>query len=306
MENIIAKVLTGEATQEEIKFVENWKIENQLEFDSYKKAYSANIFESEKFSDTIFKEKISTLNTSHQATFLSRNSMLFKIAAVFIGIAMIGSLYFYNKSLNVTFTNSEGSLVHITLPDNSIITLANNSTIKYSKGWFGNFNRNVELTGKAYFEITKSTTHTFVVVTSKMDVTVLGTKFAVNELSDKTQVVLTEGKVSLSGPAIKSELIITKPGSQVIVNNQVIITNDVVDQNLYTSWLNNKVHFSSCTVSQVINMLYNSYNIEVELDNPELLNKKLFGSAPSDNPELIVEALSHILNTNLVSGNPRN
>jgi ferric-dicitrate binding protein FerR (iron transport regulator) len=139
-----------------------------------------------------------------------------------------------------------------------------------------------------------------------MDVTVLGTKFAVNELSDKTQVVLTEGKVSLSGPAIKSELIITKPGSQVIVNNKVIITNNVVDQNLYTSWLNNKVHFSSCTVSQVINMLYNSYNIEVELDNPELLNKKLFGSAPSDNPELIVDALKHILNTNLVSGKPRN
>ena len=306
MENIIAKVLAREATQEEIRIVENWEIENQLEFDSYKKAYSANIFESEKFSDTVFKEKISTLNTSRQATFLSRNSILFRIAAVFIGIAMIGSLYFYSKSLNITFTNGEGSLAHITLPDNSIITLANNSTIKYSKGWFGNFNRNVELTGKAYFEITKSTTHTFVVVTSKMDVTVLGTKFAVNELSDKTQVVLTEGKVSLSGPAIKSKLIISKPGSQVIVNNQVIITNDVVDQNLYTSWLNNKVHFSSCTVSQVVNMLYNSYNIEVELDNPELLNKKLFGSAPSDNPELIVEALSHILNTNLVSGKPRN
>ncbi len=306
MENIIAKVLAREATQEEIKFVENWKIENQLEFDSYKRAYSTNIFESEKFSDTIFKEKISTLDISHRATFLNRNSMIFRIAAVFIGIAMIGSLYFYSKSLNITFTNSEGSLAHITLPDNSIITLANNSTIKYNKGWFGNFNRNVELTGKAYFEIAKSTTHTFVVVTSKMDVTVLGTKFAVNELSDKTQVVLTEGKVSLSGPAIKSELIITKPGSQVIVNNHIIITNDVVDQNLYTSWLNNKVHFSSCTVSQVINMLYNSYNIEVKLDNPELLNKKLFGSAPSDNPELIVDALSHILNTNLVSGKPRN
>jgi len=305
MENIIAKVLTGEATQEEIKLVENWKIENQLEFDSYKRAYSANIFESEKFSDTIFKEKISTLNTSHQATFLSRNSMLFRIAAVFIGLAMIGSLYFYSNSLNVTVTNDTGNLAQIILPDGSDVTLADNSTIKYNKGWFGNFNRNVELSGKAYFKITKSETHKFIVFTSKLDVAVLGTRFTVNELSDKTQVVLTEGKVSLTGPAISNSLVISKPGSQVIVNDKVIITNDLVDQDLYTSWLNNKIYFSSCTVSQVINMLFNSYDIEIELNNPELLNKKLFGSAPSDDPELIVDALSHILNTNLVSGKPR-
>lgn len=304
MENIITKVLAGEANKDEIKFVESWKKENQLEFDNYQKAYSVNIFESKEFGDTIFKEKVSILNTSAEITFVSNNSMIFRIAAVFIGIAMIGSLYFYSKSLNITNTNNTGNLAFITLPDGSGITLSDNSTIKYNKGWFGGFNRNVELSGKAYFEIAKSNTHKFVVITSKLDVTVLGTKFTVNELSNKTQIVLTEGKVSLGGPALTTSLIISEPGSQVIVNNKVILKNNIVDQSLYTAWLNNKIHFNNCTVSQVINMLYNSYNIEVELDDPKLQNKKLFGSAPSDNPELIVSALSHILNTKLVTSKP--
>jgi len=306
IENIIAKVFAGEATQDEIKFIDNWKKENQLEFDSYQNAYSVNIFESKEFDNTIFKKNISVLTIPAKTTFIDSNSMILKIAAIFIGIVMIGSLYFYSNSLNVTVTNYTGNLAQVLLPDGSDVTLANSSTIKYNKGWFGNFNRNVELSGKAYFEITKSKVHKFVVVTSKLEVTVLGTKFTVNELSDKTQVVLTEGRVSLSGPAIPNSLIISKPGSQVIVNDHIIITNDLIDQNLYTSWLNNKIYFSKCSVSQVINMLYNSYNIEIELDNPELLNKKLFGSAPSDNPELIVDALSHILNTNLVSGKTHN
>jgi ferric-dicitrate binding protein FerR (iron transport regulator) len=306
MENIIAKVLAGEATQKEVKFVENWKKENQLEFDKYNKAYSINIFESKKFSDTIFKEKTSTLKTTPSRLHLNQNSFILKIAAVFIGIAMIGSLYFYSKSLNVTYTNNRDELAHIVLPDNSSITLAHSSTIKYNKGWFGNFNRKVKLTGKAYFEITKSKVHTFEVLTAQMDVTVLGTKFTVNELSDKTQVLLTEGKVSLTGPAIVTNLVISKPGSQVIVDNNSILKHNIVDNELYVAWLNNKIHFNNCSVSQVINMLYNSYNIELVVDNPELQNKKLFGSAPSDDPELIVDALSYILNTKLVSGKPSN
>ena len=60
--------------------------------------------------------------------------MLFRIAAVFIGLAMIGSLYFYSNSLNVTVTNDTGNLAQIILPDGSDVTLADNSTIKYNKG----------------------------------------------------------------------------------------------------------------------------------------------------------------------------
>lgn len=305
VENIIAKVLAGEATKDEIDFIDNWKNENPIEFNEYSKSYSIDLFESKKFDDSIFNEKIVTSNTSAKRTFINYNNILFKIAAVFMGLALIGSLYFYNQSLEITTTNQNTELAYVKLPDGSLITLAKNSTVNYNKGWFNNFNRSVELSGKAYFEITKNDGRKFVVKTSNLDVTVLGTRFTVNELSNKTQFILTEGKVKLSGSAINETLIIDKPGNQVVVNNHKILLNEMVDQSLYSSWLNNKIYFNSCTVNEVVNMLYDSYNIKIEIDKPELKNRKLFGSAPTDDPELIVEALSQILDTKLVTGKPR-
>jgi len=304
IENNIAKVLANEATHDEIKIVEDWKNENQTKYNNYKRAFSANIFESTKFGKKVFNERVAESNISKTTYIRLNTSVLYKIAVVFFGLAIIGSLYFYNKSLTIVFTNSNNSLAYITLPDNSQVTLAPESIIKYKKGWFNTFNREVELVGKAYFEISKSKVNTFIVSTSKLSVTVLGTKFMVNELDNKTQIVLSEGKVSLKGSAIKTNLIIDKPGSQVIVNKKNVLINDVVDNELYASWLNNKIHFNNCTVNQVINMLYNSYDLRIELSNKELGSKRLFGTAPSDDPELIVDALSHILNTNLVTQTP--
>lgn len=305
IEKIISKVLAGEATQEEMDFVEAWRKENQIEFDEYHKAYSLDIFELKKFDNSIFKKRIKASNTSFSKTFLNYTSIAFKIAAVFIGLALIGSLYVYNQSLEITTTNQNNELAYVELPDGSVITLSKNSTVNYNKGWFNNFNRSVELVGKAYFEISKNDGRKFVVNTSKLSVTVLGTKFTVNELSNKTQFVLTEGKVKLRGTAIKETLIIDKPGNQIVVNNDKILLNEMVDQSLYSSWLNDKIYFNNCTVNQVVNMLYDSYNIKIEIDKPELKNRKLFGSAPTDDPELIVEALSQILNKKLVTGKAR-
>jgi len=304
MENNIAKVLANEATHDEIKIVEDWKNKNQAKYNNYKRAFSANVFESTKFGKKVFNEKV-TESIEQRSTSIQLNiSVLYKIAVIFLGLAIIGSLYLYNRSLTIIFTNSDNNLAYITLPDNSQVTLAPKSTIKYKKGWFNNFNRDVELVGRAYFEISKSKVNTFTVSTSKLSVTVLGTKFMVNELDNKTQVVLSEGKVSLKGSAIKTNLIIDKPGSQVIVNSNSVLVNNIVDKELYASWLNNKIHFNNCTVYQVINMLYNSYDFQIELNNKELGSKRLFGTAPSDDPRLIVDALSHILNTNLVIQTP--
>lgn len=304
-ENIIAKVLAGEATQDEIEYIDGWRKENPTEYAEYHKAYSLNIFESIKFDDSIFNEKIAASNMSIKRTIVNYTSIISKIAAVFMGLALIGSLYLYNQSLEITTTNLDSKLAYVELPDGSLITLAENSTIHYNKGWFNNFNRRIELVGKAYFKIAKKDGRKFIVRTSKLEVTVLGTRFTVNELSNKTQFILTEGKVKLSGAAIHETLIVDKPGNQVVVNNNRVLLNEMVDQSLYSSWLNNKIYFNNCTVDQVVNMLYDSYDIHIELNNSELNNKKLFGSAPSDDPRLIVEALSQILDTKLVAGKPR-
>ena len=50
LENSLAKYFYGEVSPEEQKLVESWKMENQIEFENYRKAFSLNIFSEQKFS----------------------------------------------------------------------------------------------------------------------------------------------------------------------------------------------------------------------------------------------------------------
>ena len=112
LENTLAKYFSGEAGSEEQKRIENWKAENQKEFENYRKAYSLNPFSEQQFS-TENKAQEVILRAELKKAITTKNTyrMWFRIAAVFIGLMAVGVLSnFYNSSLtyNHINTNSQG------------------------------------------------------------------------------------------------------------------------------------------------------------------------------------------------------
>ncbi len=303
IEIILAKYFAGEANSSETDFVNNWKTENNVAFDSFSKAYHANIFYSKPFSVTESKkqriiEKV-TPNDVQQQNRRYIGVVVRRIAAIFIGLLVIASALWYNNSLNHTINNYEKQISVVQLPDGSTIQLNLGSTIKYKESWFSGFNRKVYLNGKAYFTVSKNPDNPFTVHTTQLDVTVLGTQFTVNQIGDQTQFLLSEGKVLLEGAAFENNMLLDKSGQQIIIKGDAIVKNNMVNNNLYSSWTKNKIYFNDCTVKDVLTMLQDSYNINTAVNNPEYLNKKLFGSTPCDDPTLIIKALSHILGTDI-------
>ncbi|NOX45716.1 MAG: DUF4974 domain-containing protein, partial [Chlorobi bacterium] len=69
---------------------------------------------------------------------------------------------------------------------------------------------------------------------------------------------------------------------------------DVVNKNLYFSWMEEKLHLNNCTVGEAIEYLNDSYNLKILFADDKPLNKQLYGSAPSDNPDLIMQAIALI------------
>ncbi len=157
------------------------------------------------------------------------------------------------------------------------------------------------MSGRAFFHVTKDAAHPFNVYAGEITVTVLGTRFTVNELNSHTQVFLTEGKVRVESEISKRKFVITKPGEQVIVDKKGELFHNRINPALYASWKANKVHFNNCTVKEVVQFLDDSYGVEVNITDKSMLNRKLFGSAPTDDEELIIKALSQILQTNIES-----
>ena len=84
----------------------------------------------------------------------------------------------------------------VLLSDGSRVWLNSNSSITYPET-FSKSERNVQLTGEAYFEVSHDSLHPFRVQTNNIQVKVLGTSFNVRSYSSEknTETTLVEGKV---------------------------------------------------------------------------------------------------------------
>ncbi|MEY4003634.1 MAG: hypothetical protein RIT07_1676, partial [Bacteroidota bacterium] len=83
------------------------------------------------------------------------------------------------------------------MPDGSEVTLNSNSRLSYDAE-FSNHNRHITLSGQAHFEVKKNELLPFVVQSSHVNVTVLGTGFTVADYPSETpSVEVAHGRVQV-------------------------------------------------------------------------------------------------------------
>jgi len=299
---LLAKYFSNECSNNEVSLIEDWKRQHPQEFNQALEAFNSKLFYSKSYNaeNTLADFR---LKTKTEKISFWQNRQYLTLAASFIGLLLVVSGLWYDNSLKHEILNESEGISLVKLPDGSTIQLNQGSSISYKDSWFSGFNRNITLKGKAFFDIAKNPNQEFTVTTRQINVTVLGTQFMLNQKGNRTQFVHKEGKVRLEGTAIENTILVSKPGQQIIVENNEIVTNNIVDNNLYVSWTNEKIHFDGCSVEQVLQMLDDSYGLKTEVIDREFLQKQLMGSAPSDDPELIVRALSQILESEIIIKN---
>jgi len=303
--NLVIKYLAKEElTSDEFELVRYLKESNNEEFEEISLAYDINIFSNLNFDtkaglhnvNVKLKEKHSSI---HSLSFYQQ--VWFKVAASILLLISIGILGGTQYHWNINLINNTAQLQNIQLPDGSELILDKNATIQYSRTLFNEFSREVSLSGRAHFHITKNPNQAFIVHNPMIDVQVLGTQFTINQANDLTQIILEEGIIKLDGDQLESAILMGKAGSQVILNETGIIKENIVSSNLYASWTEERLSFKQCTVEEVFQFLEDSYGIDVAVDDSSKLNRTLYGSAPSDDPHLIIHAINKILNTEIES-----
>lgn len=307
--NILIRYLAGEKLnpleQEEFKQLKELYAD---EFKEIEQAYHANIFSSIHFDSKAAFEKIQSKIRNEKAAqkipFYQQN--WFKVAASFIilfGSAL--SILFFAK-WNIEVKNDTASLMRIELPDGSDLCLDKEATITYKTGFLHQFDRQVMMSGRVEYHVCKQSGDKFTVHTRENTVTVLGTIFTINEENNQTQVVLNEGKIILNGTNAINNIILDHEGEQIIFNDQEIIKNNMVPTQLYSSWTEKKIVFNDCNVQEILSFLSDSYQVEASIQDSSLLSNPIFGSAPSDDPHLIIKALGEILKTDIKARNKQN
>ena len=150
-----------------------------------------------------------------------------RIAAIFIVALFLGGLGYHFLSKNAVLNSEQqyveyvsplGSRSFVQLSDGSKVWLNSGSTLKYQSS-YGTNNRDLLLTGEAFFEVEKNKNLPFVVKTSEINITALGTKFNVKAYSEEKTIetTLIEGSVTLeSRSASFKQNIILKPNEKAV------------------------------------------------------------------------------------------
>ncbi len=187
-----------------------------------------------------------------------------------------------------------GSRTQFQLPDGSKGWLNGGSSIKYPVNFVNN--RNVEISGEAWFDVVHLNSREFRVNTPYFDLKVLGTKFNVVAYEDETtaEVILEKGKVVVLG---KDQQVVSvlEPDQELVFDK----TNGTqakwdIDSKSYTSWKDGLLIFKNVPMTEIARRLERRYNAEILLHGDSLKSSIFRATFTDENLDEIIKLLSMV------------
>ena len=175
-----------------------------------------------------------------------------------------------NAVMDNTLTTGRKEQYKVVLSDGTNVWLNAASSIKYPAEFSGK-DREVAITGEAYFEVAHNASRPFKVISGGQTIEVLGTHFNVNTYIDEPDVetTLLEGSVKVSnGNAFE----IIKPGEQAVLKaTQLSVHGADLEETI--AWKNGYFRFNQESIESIMRKLSRWYDIDIQYDGPALTEK---------------------------------
>lgn len=154
-----------------------------------------------------------------------------------------------------------GGQFSVTLSDGTKVWLNAASSLRYPNNFTGT-RREVELTGEAYFEVTKNERHFIVKTPGTNEIKVLGTKFNVKAYTDENAqaITLLEGSVEVNTSEKKIKL---APGEQALLSENDLTIDRSIDTESVMAWKNNTFKFTDAPIEDIMKQVQRCYSAEV-------------------------------------------
>jgi ferric-dicitrate binding protein FerR (iron transport regulator) len=155
-----------------------------------------------------------------------------------------------------------GGQYEVVLPDGTHVWINSASSLRYPTRFEGT-ERQVQLTGEAYFEVAKDKAHPFRVGVNDMEVQVLGTHFNIMGYKDEgvTRTTLLEGAVKVIKGSTQQTI---HPGQQAIVREDIRIADVDVDEAI--EWKNGNFNFSHEKLEVIMRKISRWYNVDIDYE----------------------------------------
>lgn len=347
---LLIRYFKGTVSDDEMRAIQHWldaSPENKRLFDELNDIWTATAKTKEgNFVDTFqalqkVRERIDTVkenrHPNHGARLKPIYSQWLRIAAIFILAFLLGGLTFYRFAENKNVLADAmteikapmGSKTHISLPDGTKVWLNAGSKLSYNTS-FNTINREVNLEGEAYFDVTKRNNQLFLVKTKEVTVRVLGTAFNVKAYPKEGSVETTLVRGSLiveqreEGNTLKETILKPNQRATLIkdkgdlylseVERMMINENDgeqavkidelkgkllfskKVKTDDFTAWKDNKLVFKNEKFESLAIKLERWYGAKIVIKDAEINNYHFNGSINNETVEDVMKLIKYTLN----------
>jgi transmembrane sensor len=301
---LLAKVLTKNASSEEKQDLDNWTKEKD-ENNAFAKKVQKTWMLTERYAEELpidtnaawakFEQKIA-VPTTKTASSSSKIVELFKTwqaaAAVLLVTLSVWFVYDFNRSRLTEIATIAGEQKEIKLPDGSLITLNENSTLAYAPDFN---NRVVQLEGEAFFDVAKQVGKTFEILTNTTKTTVLGTSFNIRAYpqDNRIEVAVYTGKVAFETLAKASDKMLLKANETAVFDGKSNKINKVAasDSNAI-AWKTQLLHFDNTSLKDLIEVLERHFDVEIKSENAAVLNCHFTGRFEQPQLQQIFDAVA--------------
>lgn len=272
-DELLFKYFSNEASAEEVAQIEQWLEEDparQSEFDSAHYLFNAMILHSDELS------KMTTPGALEKTSRKSKvRRLVYRYAAAAAAVVIAGlSGVFVEGEINYNKMTAQtnvlevpaGQRMSVTLSDGTQVKLNGNSRIEYPV-IFSRKQRNVKLSGEAFFEVKHDERHPFIVETFASKVEVLGTRFNVyaDEASEYFSTALVDGKVKVTTNDETAEQVVLAPDEMVkFVDNHLVVTK--VDAENLISWTEGYVNLADTDFASLMHRFENVYGVKIVIE----------------------------------------
>ncbi len=314
IEDLIGKVLTGEASADEQLQLSSWteaSDENKRRFDQMRLVFelaASNKVRVQFDTDAAWvkmKEQIRK-SSGRSISFFPGLTMIRMAATVAILVsAGIFAYRYFNPPIDQYTLTAGFSKIQDTLPDGSTAFLNKKSVIEFE------FNhrqktRKVKLKGEGFFEIKHENEKPFIIETDQVMIRDIGTAFNVRAYpeSDTVEVMVTTGEVQFY--TMQNEGLHLHAGETGIYSKRMNSFSllELTDMNTL-AYKTGVLSFNNTDLKTVVDKINEVYNSRIELKNPQLSNCHITVSFHDDTLDTIVEVIAETLRLTVTRENDK-
>ncbi|WP_316734617.1 FecR family protein [Pedobacter aquatilis] len=297
---LITRYLQKQTTTEENEILADWitdSAKNEQTFEEIKLTWQYTALpKTDESADALARLKSRIKSEEEEGTVI-KGLFPFKWRIITASVAAIlivafGAYYFLSP-FNATSTEMHmvstrsGEMKNITLTDGTKISVGPKSILRYPAVFNGN-ERNIELDGEAYFEVSKNPHKPFHVKTADLIVKVLGTHFNVNAKKNQvlTTVSLLEGKVEVNLNDDKEDAYLLKPGQELSFDrNSLRVFQRSLDSVNVLGWMSKTLVFSNDKLSDAAVKIENMYGVKIIFADQATADTRIYAQFKGDKLE---------------------